>query len=331
MNLPFVVTSGEPAGIGPDICLSIATRTDNSDFVIFGNIDLLNKRAEMLDLDLSLIEYHPTKEPLELGTNQVFVSNFDLYEECHPGSLNKKNSAYVVEMIESAVQACLRDEFKGCITAPVSKEIIAHSKFSFKGHTEFLGELCGKKPLMFFLSETMRVALATTHVSLKNVPEMITEDLIANACKIISHDLKLYFTESEPTIGILGLNPHAGENGLLGNEEQKIILPVIRDLQNQGLKIAGPLAADTAFLQELGNDIVLSLYHDQILPLFKFNNPHRAANVTLGLEIIRTSVDHGIALDQAGKKYPNNQSLHFALDTAKEMANHAEKKHNQTA
>ncbi len=331
MNSPFVVTSGEPAGIGPDICLSIANRIDNSDFVIFGNIDLLNKRAKMLDLDLSLIEYHPNKGPSELGTNEIFVANFDLYEECHAGYLNKKNSAYVVEMIESAIHACVRGEFNGCITAPVSKEIIADSGFSFRGHTEFLGQLCGKKPLMFFVSETMRVALATTHVSLKDVPEMITEDLIANACKTISHDLKLYFTESEPTIGILGLNPHAGENGLLGNEEQKIILPAINDLQKQGLKIDGPLAADTALLQEPRSDTVLSLYHDQILPLFKYNNPHQAANVTLGLEIIRTSVDHGIALDQAGKKHANNQSLHFALDTAKKMANHAEKKHNQTA
>ena len=331
MNPPFVVTSGEPAGIGPDICLSIAKRADNSDFVIFGNIDLLKKRAEMLDLDLSLIEYHPTKEPAELGNNEVFVTNFDLYEECYAGSLNKKNSAYVLEMIESAVEACLKDEFKGCITAPVSKEIIADSGFYFKGHTEFLGKLCGKKPLMFFVSETMKVALATTHVSLKDVSTMITENLIANACKIISNDLKLYFTESEPTIGVLGLNPHAGENGLLGKEEQKIILPVINDLKNQGLKIDGPLAADTAFLQKPKSDIILSLYHDQILPLFKYNNPHQAANVTLGLEIIRTSVDHGIALDQAGKKDANNQSLHFALDTAKKMANHAEKKRSQTS
>ena len=195
MNSPFVVTSGEPAGIGPDICLSIATRKDNSDFVIFGNLDLLNQRAEILGLDLSFVEYQPTTEQSELGNNELFVRNFDLHEECLAGSLNKKNSSYVVEMIESAIQACLRDEFKGCITAPVSKEIIADSGFDFKGHTEFLGRLCDKKPLMFFVSETMKVALATTHVSLKDVSAMITGDLIAHSCKIISQDLRLYFTE----------------------------------------------------------------------------------------------------------------------------------------
>ncbi len=205
MNSPFVVTSGEPAGIGPDICLSIAKRKDNSDFVIFGNIDLLNQRAEILGLDLSFVEYQPTTEQPRLGNNELFVRNFDLHEECLAGSLNKKNGSYVVEMIESAIQACLRDEFKGCITAPVSKEIIADSGFDFKGHTEFLGHLCGKKPLMFFVSETMKVALATTHVPLKDVSAMITEGLITDSCKIISQDLELYFTESAPTISVFCL------------------------------------------------------------------------------------------------------------------------------
>jgi len=331
MNSPFVVTSGEPAGIGPDICLAIAKREDNSDFVIFGSMELLNQRASMLGLELSLIEYNPSKERSKLKKNEIFVSNFDLYEECRAGLLSKTNSPYVINMIEAAVQGCLSNEFSGCITGPVSKKVIADSGFHFTGHTEFLGELCGKKPLMSFISETMRLALATTHVSLKEIPELINADMIASTCEIISNDLKLYFTKSEPTIGILGLNPHAGENGLLGSEEQEIIIPVIEQLQQQGFDICGPLAADTAFLQELNLDLVLSFYHVQALPLFKYVNPHLAANVSLGLGIIRTSVDHGIALDQAGSQGANHQSLYFALNTAKEMASHAENKNSHTA
>ena len=173
---------------------------------------------------------------------------------------------------------------------------------------------------MSFISNDMKLALATTHVSLEEVPSLITQDLLMNTCDIISFDLDQYFGISEPRIAILGLNPHAGENGLLGNEEIQTIIPAIERMRSNGLNIFGPYAADTALLQNNDMDITVSLFHDQTLPLFKYSYPHLAANVTMGLGIIRTSVDHGVALEQAGRKNANNQSLNFAMDTAKKMS-----------
>ena len=320
MNKPFVVTTGEPAGIGPDISLSIACRDDASDFVVFGNVDLLKERARVLDIKLSFIEYEPQSQPIILEKNQLLVQDFSLTEEVQCSYLNEANSPYVLKMIKQATQGCLRGDFSGFITGPVSKEVIANSGFNFKGHTEYIGNLCETSPVMSFISDDMKLALATTHVSLQEVPSLITQDLLMNICDIISFDLNQYFGISEPRIAILGLNPHAGENGLLGSEEIQTIIPVIETMRNKGLNIFGPYAADTALLQNNDMDIIVSLFHDQTLPLFKYSYPHLAANVTMGLGIIRTSVDHGIALEQAGRKNTNNQSLNFALDTAKEMS-----------
>ena len=329
MNKPFVVTTGEPAGIGPDISLSIAGRDDASDFVVFGNLNLLEERARALNLKLSFIEYEPQSQPIILKKNQLLVQDFSLIKEVKCGDLNEANSPYVIQMIKEATNGCLNRDFAGLITGPVSKEVIANSGFNFKGHTEYIGSLCKTSPVMSFISNDMKLALATTHVSLGEVPSLITQDLLMNICEIISFDLNQFFGISEPRIAILGLNPHAGENGLLGNEEIQTIIPAIESMQNKGLNIFGPYAADTALLQNNDMDIIVSLYHDQTLPLFKYSYPHLAANVTMGLGIIRTSVDHGIALEQAGRKNANNQSLNFAMDTAKKMsAYHVKNKSN---
>ena len=320
MNKPFVVTTGEPAGIGPDISLSIACRDDASDFVVFGNLRLLEERARVLGLKLSFIEYEPQLQPIVLEKNQLLVQDFSLIQEVQCSDLNEANSPYVIKMIKEATNGCLRGDFAGIITGPVSKEVIANSGFDFKGHTEYIGSLCKTSPVMSFISNDMKLALATTHVSLEEVPSLITQDLLMNICDIISFDLDQYFDISEPRIAILGLNPHAGENGLLGNEEIQTIIPAIERMRNNGLNIFGPYAADTALLQNNDMDITVSLFHDQTLPLFKYSYPHLAANVTMGLGIIRTSVDHGVALEQAGRKNANNQSLNFAMDTAKKMS-----------
>ena len=320
MNKPFVVTTGEPAGIGPDISLSIACRDDASDFVVFGNLSLLEERARVLGLKLSFIEYEPQLQPIVLEKNQLLVQDFSLIQEVQCSDLNEANSPYVIKMIKEATNGCLRGDFAGIITGPVSKEVIANSGFDFKGHTEYIGSLCKTSPVMSFISNDMKLALATTHVSLEEVPSLITQDLLMNTCDIISFDLDQYFGISEPRIAILGLNPHAGENGLLGNEEIQTIIPAIESMRNNGLNIFGPYAADTALLQNNDMDITVSLFHDQTLPLFKYSYPHLAANVTMGLGIIRTSVDHGVALEQAGRKNANNQSLNFAMDTAKKMS-----------
>ena len=320
MNKPFVVTTGEPAGIGPDISLSIACRDDASDFVVFGNLSLLEERARVLGLKLSFIEYEPQLQPIVLEKNQLLVQDFSLIQEVQCSDLNEANSPYVIKMIKEATNGCLRGDFAGIITGPVSKEVIANSGFDFKGHTEYIGSLCKTSPVMSFISNDMKLALATTHVSLEEVPSLITQDLLMNICDIISFDLDQYFDISEPRIAILGLNPHAGENGLLGNEEIQTIIPAIERMRSIGLNIFGPFAADTALLQNNDMDITVSLFHDQTLPLFKYSYPHLAANVTMGLGIIRTSVDHGVALEQAGRKNANNQSLNFAMDTAKKMS-----------
>jgi len=320
MNKPFVVTTGEPAGIGPDISLSIACRDDASDFVVFGNLRLLEERARVLGLKLSFIEYEPQLQPIVLEKNQLLVQDFSLIQEVQCSDLNEANSPYVIKMIKEATNGCLKGDFAGIITGPVSKEVIANSGFDFKGHTEYIGSLCKTSPVMSFISNDMKLALATTHVSLEEVPSLITQDLLMNICDVISFDLDQYFDISEPRIAILGLNPHAGENGLLGNEEIQTIIPAIERMRNNGLNIFGPYAADTALLQNNDMDITVSLFHDQTLPLFKYSYPHLAANVTMGLGIIRTSVDHGVALEQAGRKNANNQSLNFAMDTAKKMS-----------
>jgi len=320
MNKPFVVTTGEPAGIGPDISLSIACRDDASDFVVFGNLSLLEERARVLGLKLSFIEYEPQLQPIVLEKNQLLVQDFSLIQEVQCSDLNEANSPYVIKMIKEATNGCLKGDFAGIITGPVSKEVIANSGFDFKGHTEYIGSLCKTSPVMSFISNDMKLALATTHVSLEEVPSLITQDLLMSICDIISFDLDQYFGISEPRIAILGLNPHAGENGLLGNEEIQTIIPAIERMRNNGLNIFGPYAADTALLQNNDMDITVSLFHDQTLPLFKYSYPHLAANVTMGLGIIRTSVDHGVALEQAGRKNANNQSLNFAMDTAKKMS-----------
>ena len=320
MNKPFVVTTGEPAGIGPDISLSIACRDDASDFVVFGNLSLLEERARVLGLKLSFIEYEPQLQPIVLEKNQLLVQDFSLIQEVQCSDLNEANSPYVIKMIKEATNGCLRGDFAGIITGPVSKEVIANSGFDFKGHTEYIGSLCKTSPVMSFISNDMKLALATTHVSLEEVPSLITQDLLMSICDIISFDLDQYFGISEPRIAILGLNPHAGENGLLGNEEIQTIIPAIERMRNNGLNIFGPYAADTALLQNNDMDITVSLFHDQALPLFKYSYPHLAANVTMGLGIIRTSVDHGVALEQAGRRNANNQSLNFAMDTAKKMS-----------
>ena len=320
MKKPFVVTTGEPAGIGPDISLSIACRDDASDFVVFGNLRLLEARARVLGLKLSFIEYEPQLQPIVLEKNQLLVQDFSLIQEVQCSDLNEANSPYVIKMIKEATNGCLRGDFAGIITGPVSKEVIANSGFDFKGHTEYIGSLCKTSPVMSFISNDMKLALATTHVSLEEVPSLITQDLLMNTCDIISFDLDQYFGISEPRIAILGLNPHAGENGLLGNEEIQTIIPAIERMRSNGLNIFGPYAADTALLQNNDMDITVSLFHDQALPLFKYSYPHLAANVTMGLGIIRTSVDHGVALEQAGRKNANNQSLNFAMDTAKKMS-----------
>ena len=323
--IPFVITSGEPAGIGPDIVLSLARRTDHKSFVVFANINVLMERAKMMGLHINFVRYESNLKLSEVADNSLIVNDFSVSEEVVPGLLNQKNSAYVVNMIEEATLGCLSGQFKGLITAPVHKNIINRSGNEFLGHTEHISGICqSTRPIMTFISNSMRLALATTHAPLLTISGLITADLLIGLCKTITKDMAKFFGIEAAKIGVLGLNPHAGENGLLGNEETETILPAIQKMQSRGINAVGPLAADTAFLQieSLQLDIVLAMYHDQGLPLFKYCNPQQSANVTLGIPIIRTSVDHGVALDKAGTGDAVVDSLHYAISVAENMHKH---------
>ena len=324
--IPFIVTSGEPSGIGPDIVLSLAMTTNSEPFVVFGNIDMLKSRAEVLGMNINIVPYKVGSELNHTESNSLLVKDFELSETVIPGQLNKENSVYVLEMIKEATLGCLSGQYKGLITAPVHKHIINENGIEFSGHTEYIAELCNSKnPVMTFISDTMKMAFATTHVPLKKISRLITTDLLVDICRILHVDLERLFDLKSPKIGILGLNPHAGENGILGDEEINTILPAIKIIQNEGINAIGPLAADTAFLfnQSQRVDLMLVMYHDQGLPLFKFSNHLQSANVTLGIPIIRTSVNHGVALDKAASGEALNDSLHYAITIAENMYGHA--------
>ena len=325
MSELYAVTSGDPAGIGPDISLKIALRDDSHQFVVLGNIELLRERAEMHAMDVKFIEFDESILDSQIQKNTLLVKDFNLNQSVQPGVMDSENGSYVLSMIDYAVKGCLDGRFSGCITGPVNKEAIINSGHAFSGHTEYIGNLCNQTPVMSFVSDQMRIALLTTHLPLKDVPSQITSKRIIDVVNIIHSDLKNYFGIKKPKIGIVGLNPHAGENGHIGKEEEEVFLPALNALNESGIDINGPFAADTILLNETGHDLIISIFHDQLLPLFKYAKPHLTTNVTMGLKIIRTSVDHGVAFDKVGMPDINHQSLYHALDTAKSMANSYEK------
>ena len=325
MSELYAVTSGDPAGIGPDISLKIALRDDSHQFVVLGNIELLRERAVMHAMDVKFIEFDESALDSQIQKNTLLVKDFNLNHAVQPGVMDSENGSYVLSLIDYAVKGCLDGQFSGCITGPVNKEAIINSGYAFTGHTEYIGQLCNQAPVMSFVSDQMRIALLTTHLPFKDVSAHITSELIIDVVSIIHSDLMNYFGIQNPKIGITGLNPHAGENGHIGREEEEIFLPALSALNESGIDINGPFAADTILLSDNGYDLILSIFHDQLLPLFKYANPHLSTNVTMGLKIIRTSVDHGVAYDKVGMSDINHQSLYHALDTAKSMANSYEK------
>ena len=325
MSELYAVTSGDPAGIGPDISLKIALRDDSHQFVVLGNIELLRERAVMHAMDVKFIEFDESALDSQIQKNTLLVKDFNLNHAVQPGVMDSENGSYVLSLIDYAVKGCLDGQFSGCITGPVNKEAIINSGYAFTGHTEYIGQLCNQAPVMSFVSDQMRIALLTTHLPFKDVSAHITSELIIDVASIIHADLMNYFGIQNPKIGITGLNPHAGENGHIGKEEEEIFLPALSALNESGIDINGPFAADTILLSDNGYDLILSIFHDQLLPLFKYANPHLSTNVTMGLKIIRTSVDHGVAYDKVGISDINHQSLYHALDTAKSMSNTYEK------
>lgn len=320
----FALTPGEPAGIGPDLCLLLAREAQPHALVAIASRDMLRQRNTELDLDIVLLDVGPEcwpSSPAPAGS--LYVWDTPMQSQARPGQLDPANAGYVLETLRRAGEGCVAGTFAGMITAPVHKGVINEGGVPFSGHTEFLAELTHTEQVVMMLAtEGLRVALVTTHLPLKDVASAITPGRLARVTRILHADLRDKFGIARPRILVCGLNPHAGEGGHMGREEIEIIEPTLDQLRREGIELIGPLPADTLFTpKHLGHcDAVLAMYHDQGLPVLKYKGFGAAVNVTLGLPIIRTSVDHGTALDLAGTGRIDTGSLRVALETAYLMA-----------
>ena len=318
-NITLAITCGEPAGIGADICLDLEADKLPCNGVILADKNLLQERSEMLQKSFRLPEYNPQK-PQKLS-----VLHCPLNAPCVAGVLNPANAEYVIRLLDTAYQGILDGHFHAMVTAPLHKGIINEGgrlPEPFSGHTEYLAKISNTPQVVMMLAGGgLRVALATTHLPLRKIADFLTPKLLESVIRITINDLKNKFGIQNPHLLICGLNPHAGENGHLGREEIDWLNPLIKDLQNNGLNISGAYPADTVFqpfILEKG-DAVLAMYHDQGLPVLKYASFGNGVNITLGLPFIRTSVDHGTALDLAGTGKAHSGSLKAAIQTAFEM------------
>lgn len=320
----FALTPGEPAGIGPDLCLLLATQPQPHPLIAITSCDLLTERAIQLGVVIDLIRVSPDAFPdLPAPAGSLYVWDTPLHAPVITGQLNKANGAFVLETLTRAGQGCIDGSFAGMITAPVHKGVINEGGNAFSGHTEFLAELTNTEQVVMMLATgDLRVALVTTHLPLRDVADAITSERLERVTRILHADLVSKFGIAQPRILVCGLNPHAGESGHLGREEIDIIEPTLERLRSEGMNLRGPLPADTLFTPKYLEhcDAVLAMYHDQGLPVLKYKGFGAAVNVTLGLPIVRTSVDHGTALDLAGSGKIDTGSLQVALQTAYQMA-----------
>lgn len=319
---PLIVTSGEPAGIGPDICLRLAEQACDRGIVVAADRGVLAQRADSLGLHPRLVDYTPGLTfPLPAGA--LAVLHVPAARPVHAGRLNPANSRHVLDLLTRAADGCRSGEFSGMVTAPVHKGIINEGGVPFTGHTEFLAEYLGaRQVVMMLVGGGMRVALATTHLALRAVPDAITQPLLESVLRTLQHDFAARLGIPRPRILVAGLNPHAGEDGHLGREEIEVMIPVLDRLRAEGMDVSPPLPADTLFARHrlAQCDCVLAMYHDQGLPVLKHASFGEGVNVTLGLPVIRTSVDHGTALDLAGTGRADAGSLGEAILLAAQMA-----------
>ncbi len=317
----LALTTGEPAGIGPDLCVQIAQQSLPCNLVVLADGELLRARAHQLKLPLNLIDVSTTiPGPHKTGSLQLL--HVPLTEPAIPGVLNPANANYVLTMLSLAIKGCQAGRFDGMVTAPVHKGVINDAGISFTGHTEYLAELTHSPVVMMLVGGGMRVTLATTHLPLKDVASAITADNLESKLRIIHRDLTTRFMLNKPCIAVAGLNPHAGESGHLGREEIDIIIPVLNKLRAEGMHLIGPVPADTLFnpSQLKQYDCIFAMYHDQGLPVLKHASFGGGINITLGLPIIRTSVDHGTALELAATGHAFAGSLLAAIEMAIQLA-----------
>jgi 4-hydroxythreonine-4-phosphate dehydrogenase len=319
----IVITSGEPAGIGPDACVVLAAQDWNADLVVAGDSALLAATAATLGVALRLRRYEPSEPPAAHRAGTLKVLHVPTAHPVIAGRLDARNAAYVIAMLDRACDGCGNGEFAAMVTAPVQKSTLLDAGYRFSGHTEYLAARTrAALPVMMLVSDRLRVALVTTHLSLADVPRAITRERLAATLRIVHTDLERHFGLPVPRIAVLGLNPHAGESGHLGREEIDVIQPVLEQLRGEGLDVRGPIPADTAFTPQFlaTADVIVAMYHDQGLPVIKHVGFGNAVNVTLGLPILRTSVDHGTALSLARTGKADVGSLRAALALAAGLA-----------
>ena len=330
----IAITPGEPAGVGPELSLKLAQHTLGYEIVAIANMHMLQQQATQLNLNVQIKPFDELDNNAVHEPGQLKVIDVDMPHHSEPGILNSANSNYVIDTLDTAISLVQNNSMHALCTAPVQKSIINDAGIPFTGHTEFIAEKTGGFPVMLLASETqesknsssLRVALVTTHIPVCEVAAHITESRIEKTLNVLHQDLISRFDIANPCIAVCGLNPHAGENGHLGNEEKQIITPVLNKLRTRGLNIIGPLAADTAFTQQqlMGKDVIVAMYHDQGLPVIKHQGFGEIVNVTLGLPIIRTSVDHGTALDIAGQGIADESSLVTAANLAAKLSIHSQ-------
>src|SRR5579872_4514760 len=320
----IIITSGEPAGIGPDITVQIAQQSWDAELIVVADPELLTDRAKQLNLSLKLIPFdpHASLETHQPGSLKIIA--LPLNHPVKPGQLNVLNAEYVIRSLEIASDHCQQNITQALVTGPVHKGIINEAGVVFTGHTEFLAERSKvNQSIMLFVTPQTKVALATTHLALADVPRAITQNKLKTILRLLQLELCQKFRLTNPKILVCGLNPHAGEQGHLGREEIEIISPALQELRKEQINVIGPLPADTIFtdnrLREC--DAVLAMYHDQALPVVKYMSFGHAVNVTLGLPYIRTSVDHGVALDVAGTMHADASSLAEAVKLAIKLVN----------
>lgn len=319
----ILLTPGEPAGIGPDIIAQIAQQEWNAELIVIADSELLLERAKQLNLPLKLISFNKDAMAEIHTPGCLKIISVPLNQAVKPGELNVLNAQYVIKTLEIASDYCQKHIAQAFVTGPVHKGIINDAGISFTGHTEFLAKLSQiPQSIMLFVTPQTKVALATTHLALADVPQAITKDKLQKLLRLLQLELGEKFGITHPRIAVCGLNPHAGEQGHLGREEIDVISPALEELRKENIHVIGPVPADTIFTEHSLEkcDVILAMYHDQALPVVKYMSFGRAVNVTLGLPYVRTSVDHGVALDVAGTESANADSLAEAIKLAITLA-----------
>ena len=310
----IVICSGEPAGIGPDLCLALGQRQFDAKLLVLADRNMMIERSQMLSMELP---------------PNIEIQHFPLAVPCTAGRLNAVNGPSTLALLDEAIDGCLSKRYAAMVTAPVQKSVINDAGIHFSGHTEYLAERAHAQVVMMLVGGGLRVALASTHLALRDVAASLSEEDLYRTISVLERDLRSRFGIAKPRILVCGLNPHAGESGYLGREEIEFIIPVLNRLAAEGLDVRGPFPADTVFTPRVlaQGDCVVAMYHDQGLPVLKYASFGAGVNVTLGLPFIRTSVDHGTALDLAGSGKADAGSLFEAIDLAIEMAKHEARRH----